>query len=84
MGEREVDAYPPSVWVDQWPSLATSFPLQHSRMSPNPKFVQNLSQRLFLRVPVKATEICQTFVKIYPKLTVFQISTNFVTNLGPP
>ena len=55
--------------------LRAPLPLTAFKDAPNPKFVQNLSQRLFLRVPVRRTGICPKIVKICPKITVFQILT---------
>ena len=43
-------------------ALRTLFPLTAFNNAPNPEFVQNLSQRLFLRVSVRGTGICQKFV----------------------
>ena len=43
-------------------SKRTLFPLATFKNAPNPKFVQNLSQRLLLRAPVSGTETCRKFV----------------------
>ena len=39
--------------------LRSLFPLTAFKNAPNPKFVQNLSQRLFLGVPVRGSKICK-------------------------
>ena len=57
-------------------NLRTLFPLTAFKNAPNPKFVQNLSQRLFLGVPVRGTEICKKFA---PKNNRWG---KFWTNLG--
>ena len=56
--------------------LRTLFPLTEFKNAPNPKFVQNLSQRLFLGVPVRGTGSCQ---KKWSNL-----SDKFLTNSNPP
>ena len=43
--------------------LRTLRPLTAFKNAPNPKFVKNLSRRLFFGVPLRATEICQKFVE---------------------
>ena len=52
------------VWVFRTEPLRTLFPLTAFKNAPNPKFVQNLSQRLLLGVPIRGTEIAQKFVEI--------------------
>ena len=67
--------------------MRTLFPLTAFKNAPNPKFVKNLSRRLFFGVPIRGTQICQKFVenlKICPEIVVFQIFDKFLTNLGPP
>ena len=56
------------------------FPLRAFKNAPNPKFVQNLSRRLFFGVPIRRTQICQKFaenLKICPEIVVFQFFGNF-------
>ena len=53
-------------------TLANLFPLTAFRNAPNPKVVQNLSQRLLFGVPVRGPKICEKFVKICLKITVFR------------
>ena len=57
--------------------LRTPFPLTAFKNARNPKFVQNLSQRLFWGVPVRGTEIWKKFVKIWKTVIFGQILTNF-------
>ena len=67
--------------------LRTLFPLTAFKNAPNPKFVQNLSRRLFFGVPIRGTQICQKFVENLRNdnfRTNFQIFDKFLTNLGPP
>ena len=67
--------------------LANPFPLTAFKNAPNPKFVQNLSRRLFFGVPIRGTQICQKFVENLKSDnfgTNFQIFDKFLTNLGPP
>ena len=47
--------------------------------APNPKFVQNLSQPLFLGVPVRGSKICQNLLENHR----FQILTNSSQILDP-
>ena len=66
--------------------LRTLFPLTAFKNAPNPKFVKNLSRRLFFGVPIRKTQICQKFVetlKICPEIIVFQIFDKFLTNWVP-
>ena len=62
-------------WLEN-PLTLTAF-----KNAPNPKFLQNLSRRLFLSVPVRGTKIRQKFVKICPKITVSNFD-NFLTKPG--
>ena len=55
------------------PELRTLFPLTAFKNARNPKFVQNLSQRLFLGVPVRGTKIW----KICQNLKNGNFRTNF-------
>ena len=57
--------------------LRTLFPLTAVKNARNPKLVQNLSQRLFLGGSGQGGSNLEKFVKICPKITVFQILTNF-------
>ena len=55
-------------------------PLQPSKNARNPKFVQNLSRRLFWGVPVRGTEfgkICQNLSENYRFSNFGQIFPNF-------
>ena len=67
--------------------LRTLFPLTAFKNAPSPKFVQNLSWRLFFGVPIRGTQICQKFVENLKSVnfrTNFHIFDKFLTNLGPP
>ena len=66
--------------------LRALFPLTAFKSTPNPKFVQNLSQRLFLGVPpVWGSGMSQKFVKICLKLWFFSnFDQIFVTNFRSP
>ena len=58
--------------------LRTLFPLTAFKNARNPKFVQNLSQRLVWGVPVRGTEIWKNLSKIVRKLPFLsQISDKF-------
>ena len=59
--------------------LRTLRPLTAFKNTQNPKFVQNLSWGLFLRVLVRGTEICQKFEKI----SRTAIADKFLTNFSP-
>ena len=56
------------------PKLANPFPppLTAFKNARNPKFVRNLSQRLFLGVPVRGTEIWKNLSKFVQKLPFFK------------
>ena len=61
-------------------SLRALFPLTAFKNARNPKFVRNLSQRLFLGVPVRGTEIWKNLSKFEQRQfpdKFRQISTNF-------
>ena len=67
--------------------LRTLFPLTAFKNAPNPKFVQNLSRRLFFGVPIRGTQICQKFAEKLKNdnfRTIFQFFDKFLTNLGRP
>ena len=64
--------------------LRTLFSLTAFKNAPNPKFVQNLSRRLFFGVPIRGSQICQKFVENLSGNCCFQIFDKFLTNLGPP
>ena len=57
--------------------LRTLFPLTAFKNARNPKFVQNLSQRLFWGVPVRGTEIWKNLSKIWKTVIFGQFLTNF-------
>ena len=64
--------------------LRNLFPLTAFKNAPNPKFVQNLSQRLFLGVPVRGSKICKRIVKICLKTGIFrQNFDNFFQIFAP-
>ena len=64
--------------------LRTLFPLTAFKNARNPKFVQNLSQRLFWGVPVRGTEIWKNLSKIVRKLPFFKFLTEIFPNFSPP
>ena len=67
--------------------LRTLRPLTAFKNAPNPKFVKNLSRRLFFGVPIRGTQICQKFVKILKndnfRTKVFQIFDRCLANWAP-
>ena len=63
--------------------LRTLFPLTAFKNARNPKFVRNLSQRLFLGVPVRGTEIWKNLSKFVRKLPFFKFWQIF-PNFSPP
>ena len=63
--------------------LRTPFPLTALKNARNPKFVRNLSQRLFLGVPVRGTEIWKNLSKFVRKLPFFKFRQIF-PNFSPP
>ena len=63
--------------------LRTLFPLTAFKNARNPKFVRNLSQRLFLGVPVRGTEIWKNLSKFVRKLPFFKFRQIF-PNFSPP
>ena len=67
--------------------VANPLPLTAFKNAPNPKFVQNLSRRLFFGVPIRGTQICQKVVENLKNdnfRTNFQNFDKFLTNLRPP
>ena len=52
-----------SAQVASTQELQNLLPLTAFKNAPNPKFVQNLSQRLFLGVPVRGSNICKKWSK---------------------
>ena len=64
-------------------ALRTLFPLTAFKNARNPKFVRNLSQRLFLGVPVRGTEIWKNLSKFVRKLPFFKFRQIF-PNFSPP
>ena len=52
-------------------ALRTLLPLTAFKNARNPKFVQNLSQRLFWGLPVKGTEICKNLSENYSVCVFF-------------
>ena len=61
-------------------TFLTRFPLAAFKNAPNPKFVQNLSRRLFLGVPIRETGICQNLSESYR----FSSFDKFLTNSSRP
>ena len=64
-------------------SLRTLSPLTAFKNARNPKFVQNLSQRLFLGVPVRGTEIQDLSENYRFFFFFFKILTNFSNFQSP-
>ena len=70
-----------------WSRIANPFSLTAFKNAPNPKFVQNLSRRLFFGVPIGGPKFVKNMSKIWKTSIsgqIFKFSTNFWQIWVPP